>query len=108
MPEELNGNGRFEFISTENLEGSFKINLDVQNPWDKNINIIIGEFNGIARDEIINMDFFSPWNFTGTTLEGKKVTGTNLALIGTSEKIEDNRYNCTFLSPLSFIVPHIV
>ncbi|MEH7754782.1 hypothetical protein V7457_27335 [Bacillus toyonensis] len=96
MPEELNGNGRFEFISTENLEGSFKINLDVQNPWDKNKNIIIGEFNGIARDEIINMDLFSPWNFTGTTLEGKKVTGTNLALIGTSEKIEDNRYNCTF------------
>ena len=96
MPKELNGKGKFEFKSSENLEGNFNINLDVQKPWDKNKNIIIGEFDGIAQDEIINIDLFYPWNFTGATLEGEKISGTDLALVSTNHHSAENKYNCNF------------
>lgn len=97
MSEEINGNGKFEIGDTNSLEGRFNIELDVQNPWDKSKNIIIGEFDGILPTEIIdNDDLFYPWSFTGTTSEGKEVTGANLALTGTRMRSMEGEYNCKF------------
>lgn len=42
MSEEINGNGKFEIGDVNSLEGRFNIELDVQNPWDKSKNIIVG------------------------------------------------------------------
>lgn len=97
MSEEINGNGKFEIGDVNSLEGRFNIELDVQNPWDKSKNIIVGEFDGILPTEIIdNDDLFYPWSFAGTTSEGKGVTGTNLALTGTRMRSMKGVYNCTF------------
>ncbi|PFA22323.1 hypothetical protein CN384_25685 [Bacillus thuringiensis] len=97
MSEEVNGNGVFKFGDTNSLEGRFNIELDVQNPWDRSKNIIIGEFDGIPPTEIINNDdLFYPWNFIGATSEGKEITGTNLALKGTRTHYTEGEYNCNF------------
>ncbi|MDA1657935.1 hypothetical protein [Bacillus cereus group sp. TH150LC] len=96
MSEELRGIGKFDFNTTESLEGDFLIDLDVHNPWDKSKNLIIGKFNGIISDEIGNGDLFFPWNFKGIGVNGQEITANALALVGISERPVPREYDCRF------------